>query len=114
MAAGNLVSIAAELGSDVPFLVTGGGALAPDGAMEITMLPDLPAIDVLVVAPAETIPAKTPSLYRALTPDDFSDGRHTKRLAEGLTIPSVDHEPLPERFRASGQSNLSRPGRRMG
>ncbi len=86
LAAGNLVSIAAELGSDVPFLITGGGALGAGRGDEITMLPDLPAIDVLVVAPAETIPAKTPSLYRALTPDDFSDGRHTKRLAEGLTI----------------------------
>lgn len=85
LAASNLVSIAAELGSDVPFLITGGTALGTGRGDEITILPDLPSIDVLVVVPAETIPAKTPSLYRALTPDDFSDGRHTKQLTDGLT-----------------------------
>ena len=85
LAVSNLVLIAAELGSDVPFLITGGTALGAGRGDEITVLPDLPSIDVLVVAPSETIPAKTPSLYRALTSVDFSDGRHTKRLTEGLT-----------------------------
>ena len=85
LAAGHLVSIAAELGSDVPFLITGGTALGTGRGDEITMLPDFPSIDVLVVAPSETIPAKTLALYRALTADDFSDGRHTKRLADGIT-----------------------------
>ena len=89
LAVSNLASIAAALGTDVPFLITGGTALGTGRGDEITMLSDLPSIDVLVVAPSETILAKTPSLYRALTPDDFSDGRHTKQLADGLNTHSL-------------------------
>ncbi len=76
-----LAAVAAGLGSDVPFLLTGGTALGTGRGDELAALPDLPAIEILLVAPADTIAAKTPTLYRALTPADFSDGRHTQRIA---------------------------------
>ena len=88
-----LASIASGLGSDVSFLLTGGAALGTGRGDEITRLPALPDTDVLVVTPAETIAVKTPTLYRALTLDDFSDGLHTKRLAGALTA-----QPLSTRF----------------
>ena len=76
-----LALIAAALGSDVPFLLAGGTALGVGRGDDIAQLPALPPVDALLVVPAETMPSKTPTLYRALTPEDFSDGGHATRLA---------------------------------
>ena len=79
-----LESVAAGLGSDVPFLLDGGLALATGRGDVLSPLPSLADVAILLVAPAETIDAKTPTLYRALTPADFSDGAETHRLAGGV------------------------------
>ncbi len=78
-----LTSIAAELGSDVPFLLFGGTALGLGKGDELSPLPALPQVDVLLAAPAETIAAKTSTMYRALTADDYTDGSHTRGVATG-------------------------------
>lgn len=81
--ASELSAIAAGIGSDVPFLLYGGTALATGRGDCITPLPaQLPGLDLLLIAPAPsmTILNKTPTLYGALTAADFSDGRHTRRL----------------------------------
>lgn len=80
-----LASLAARLGSDVPFLLNGGAALGTGRGDELVPLTPLPESDVLLVVPAETIPAKTPTLYRSLIREDFSDGSHTRRLAHRVT-----------------------------
>ena len=77
-----LAQVAAGLGSDVPFLLTGGTALGSGRGDEITRLPPLPATDTLLVAPAASIDAKTPAMYRALRPDDFSDGSRTRAILD--------------------------------
>lgn len=79
-----LESVAAWLGSDVPFLLNGGTALATGRGDVLSPLPPLPDALILLVAPRETINAKTPTLYRALTPASFSDGSHTRKLAAGI------------------------------
>ena len=80
-----LKKVAARLGSDVPFLLTGGTALGTGRGDEITPLPQLPVLEMLLVVPAESMEAKTPTMYRALRPDDFSDGARTRAVSGGLS-----------------------------
>jgi 4-diphosphocytidyl-2-C-methyl-D-erythritol kinase len=60
----DLVRIGAELGSDVPFFLLGGAAVALGRGTELYPLPDMPARRVLVVAP--DIHVSTPEAYREL------------------------------------------------
>jgi len=78
-----VVSIARTLGSDVPFFLEGGTALARGRGTELEPLPAPDGFFVLVV-PALALPSKTRQLYAALTPADYSDGRATVRQAERL------------------------------
>ena len=79
-----LSQVAAELGSDVPFLLTGGTAMGTGRGDEIAALPQLPSVEMLLVVPAESIDGKTPTMYRALTTADFSDGTRTLAMADEL------------------------------
>ena len=88
-----LESVGAGLGSDVPFLLAGGTALGTGRGDEITPLTALPATDVLLVVPAESIEGKTPTMYRALRPEDFSDGTRTQAISGDVgsgTLTSAD------------------------
>lgn len=76
----DLASVAAGLGSDVPFLLTGGIALATGRGDQLTPLPEWLSYDLMLVVPGTSIPQKTPTLYAALTDADFSDGQRTRRL----------------------------------
>lgn len=61
-----LMNLAAELGSDVPFFLLGGTAVALGRGTEIYPLPALPARHGLLVAPA--VHSSTAEAYRALSP----------------------------------------------
>ena len=82
----DLALVAARLGSDVPFLLTGGTALGTGRGDEITPLPQLPGSEVLLVVPAESMESKTPTMYRALSPEDFSDGARTQAISGDLAV----------------------------
>ncbi len=77
----DLASVAARLGSDVPFLLNGGAALATGRGELVQSLSATDGLPALLVVPAHTIEGKTPTLYRALDSSDFSDGGETHRLA---------------------------------
>lgn len=80
----NLVQeIAETLGSDVPFFLQNGTALARGRGTELETLPAPPGWFV-VVLPELTLSSKTRRLYAALTPADYSDGTATLRQAERL------------------------------
>jgi 4-diphosphocytidyl-2C-methyl-D-erythritol kinase len=96
-----LVGIAAGLGSDVPFFLHGGTALATGRGERLAPLPT-PAFTAVVVYPKIRIPRKTATLYGALRPDDFSDGARVlaqaDRLRAGLPpdpICSATPSPVP-------------------
>jgi 4-diphosphocytidyl-2-C-methyl-D-erythritol kinase len=80
-----LLPIAAELGSDVPFFVRGGTALATGTGTDLEPLP-LPnaPFSLVLVVPDVQIPQKTAALYASLSANDFSDGASTRRLAEQI------------------------------
>lgn len=68
LAHADLLAIAADLGSDVPFFLLGGTAHALGRGEELTPLPDLPPLPVTVLKPARDLP--TPAVYRELREDE--------------------------------------------
>lgn len=79
-----LVELAAEVGSDVPFFLRGGTALAEARGERITPLPDAPRTAILVLVPPLAIAQKTQRMYSLLGPKDYGDGAVSDRLADGL------------------------------
>ena len=72
--------LASKLGSDVPFLVEGGTAIALGRGERIRPLPS-PDLPWFVLAfPKSNLPDKTASMYRELTPDRFTRGALTHKL----------------------------------
>ena len=59
-----LLTLASELGSDVPFFLTGGTALALGRGTELYTLPDIAQEPVLLITPG--IHVSTPAAYQAL------------------------------------------------
>ncbi len=71
----NLIEIAGEIGSDPPFFVVCGTAMASGRGDRVEALPDALAPPlVLATPPAEQRGDKTASMYGALTPEVFGEG----------------------------------------
>jgi 4-diphosphocytidyl-2-C-methyl-D-erythritol kinase len=79
-----LADIAAHLGSDVPFFLRGGIALAGGRGERITPLPDAPRQELLIAVPRLTLADKTRRMYSLLTPADYTDGSAAGRLADAI------------------------------
>ncbi len=99
----DLQPIAAQLGSDVPFFLRGGTALAEGRGERITPLPTLPTHWLILVTPLLDIPNKTTHLYSRLTPADYTKGEATHALARSTSGPLSEDalfnmfEPIAER-----------------
>jgi 4-diphosphocytidyl-2-C-methyl-D-erythritol kinase len=78
-----LDEIARTLGSDVPFFLAGGTALARGRGTELEPLPT-PSRWLVVAVPPLNLSAKTATLYGRLSPADYSDGHSTLAQAERL------------------------------
>jgi 4-diphosphocytidyl-2-C-methyl-D-erythritol kinase len=84
LGAERITALAATLGSDPPFFVNGGTALAEGRGEYVTPLLDItPSWLVLLVPPME-VPDKTRRMYHALERGDFSDGAVTGELARRI------------------------------
>ncbi|HTQ54565.1 MAG TPA: 4-(cytidine 5'-diphospho)-2-C-methyl-D-erythritol kinase [Bryobacteraceae bacterium] len=68
--------MAADLGSDVPFFLLGGAAVALGRGTELYPLPDMPARRGLLLAP--DIHVSTAAAYRALTPRLTTESQQNK------------------------------------
>lgn len=89
-----LTSIAAQLGSDVPFFLRGGTAVASGRGEVIQPLPDAPVRELTIAWPSHAPrPDKTARMYAALRPEHYTDGSATARLAERLRR---NHPPREE------------------
>ena len=82
----DLLQLAAALGSDVPFFLRGGTALAEGRGEKITPLPPMcqPQKEMVLLVPPVALPNKTATMYGRLTPELYTDGRATRRLQRCL------------------------------
>ena len=90
-----LTQVAADLGSDVPFFLKGGTALAQGRGERVGALPPLPYLPVTLVCPDISVPNKTASMYSCLTPAHYSDGGITRRMLEILVGGQFVSESVP-------------------
>ena len=82
---GELLELAAGLGSDVAFFLCGGTALVTGRGEVITPLPPLSHMWVVVMMPpVPRLPGKTERLYASLNASHYTDGQITERLVEEL------------------------------
>lgn len=78
-----LAEIAAEVGSDPPFFVFGGTAVVSGRGEHVEPLPDAVAPPILLATPPQDERGeKTASMFRALTPESYSDGDATIGVRE--------------------------------
>jgi len=75
-----LLQLASELGSDVPFFLVGGTALAEGRGERVTRLPALPSVWIVLLKPPLNVANKTARLYAALEEADFTRGQWTQSL----------------------------------
>jgi 4-diphosphocytidyl-2-C-methyl-D-erythritol kinase len=86
MPLGNLAQMAASLGSDLPYFLSGGTALVQGRGEIVSSLPAFPLTWVVLLHPPVSRPEnKTVGLYSRLKPECFSDGSYTDELVKLLT-----------------------------
>jgi 4-diphosphocytidyl-2-C-methyl-D-erythritol kinase len=87
-----MAKLAFRLGSDVPFLLRGGAALATGSGEVLESLPSMRGCWLVLASPAFEIERKTARLYESLRTEDFSDGSASIRVASAL---KRDTHPKP-------------------
>ncbi len=78
---GEIEALAAALGSDVPFFLSGGTALARGRGEVLTRLPRARLGWFVIAVPNRTIERKTARLYGMLGPEDYTSGEDASRVA---------------------------------
>ncbi|HXG41407.1 MAG TPA: 4-(cytidine 5'-diphospho)-2-C-methyl-D-erythritol kinase [Dehalococcoidia bacterium] len=79
-----LARLAASLGSDVPFFLHGGTALATGRGEVVSPLPDAPLVWLVLLVPPLGVEGKTGRMYRSLSPSHYSDGSFTRSFLARL------------------------------
>lgn len=83
---GRLTELAAELGSDVPFFLEGGTALARGRGEVVSPLPAPVKCWLIIMTPeVPRPPEKTAAVYACLSAADYTFGGYTAALAARLT-----------------------------
>ncbi len=80
--ADDIQEAANAVGSDEAFFLVGGAARARGRGELVTALPPLPAHDVVLFVPAQTIERKTARMFAAIDRHAFDDGAVAARFAE--------------------------------
>ena len=96
--------LAAALGSDVPFFLTGGTALGTGRGERITPLPPLPQYWVVLVLLPRVL--STAAVYRGVTPADYTSG-----VTTADTVAAAKHGTISPQTR--WHNALARPARTL-
>ena len=83
-AVADLRTLAATLGSDVTFFLSGGTALAEGRGDQVRSLPPMPTAHLTLLAPRVEIANKTAAMYARLTPESYTAGERSARLQKML------------------------------
>ncbi len=98
-----LLSVAAVLGSDVPFFASGAAFALVEGRGE-RVHPLVPPADTLwIVLVRVAARVATPEVFAALRPDEWSDGSRSVALARAFALGRVD----PDTIRSQIGNDLS-------
>ena len=90
-----LARVAAGLGTDVPFFLLGGTALASGRGDQVEPLPDPLPRWLVILVPAEPLPDKTRQIYSQLDPKWYTPGGFVATLAQRLRAnPAASWRPL--------------------
>jgi len=82
----DMMGLAAKLGSDVPFFLKGGTALAQGRGDVVSSLPQMPCTWLVLLFPDVATPsAKTEAMYSSLCQEHFTRGAFTDELVVQLT-----------------------------
>jgi 4-diphosphocytidyl-2-C-methyl-D-erythritol kinase len=76
-----LLTLAASIGSDVPFFLNGPTAFVEGRGEVVRPLPAPRPVWVVLAVPRLDLLEKTRHLYAALKPEDYSDGTRARQLA---------------------------------
>ena len=88
-----LKELAAQLGSDVPFFVTGGIALVGGRGERVSNVKTPPTLWLVLAFPDHRLENKTATAYRALSHTDHTDGRRTTDLVKRIgACAEIDHD----------------------
>jgi 4-diphosphocytidyl-2-C-methyl-D-erythritol kinase len=78
---GKLAELGGDLGSDVPFFLCGGTAVARGRGEVVTPLRSAPRLWMVLLTPAVgPVPGKTGQMYARVKESHFTGGEHTNRL----------------------------------
>jgi len=81
----SLIDVAAQLGSDVPFFVSGSPTgLAKGRGEKVEALPSPAKTWVVLLRPPLEMTNKTREMYAHLDPSSFSTGQHARKLADSV------------------------------
>lgn len=103
-----------RLGSDVPFFLRGGTAIASGTGTNLQPLPT-PDVWFVILVPGFAIPSKTRTMYAALTEADFSDGGQVEAIANAIQHAAPLQQPLPNAFERAlmGYPALAQAGKAL-
>src|SRR5579883_3086319 len=100
----DLLEMAASLGSDVPFFLTGGLALCEGRGERVTPLAShWPASMRWLVLVKPPISISTAAVFQSLPADDYSDGSHSRAVRAAL---ETSHEPHPQDLHNALERNV--------
>ncbi len=85
LSADDLTGLSSKLGSDTPFFIRGGTALAEGRGEQITPLPcSKPFWAIFVIPSISTVDDKTAKMYGMISPSHFTNGNTTNNLVFNL------------------------------
>lgn len=99
----DLASVAADLGSDVPFFASGAGFALVEGRGERVRALPTPAAALWIVLVRVAARVSTPAVFGAVRPDEWSDGARSLALASAFEAHRVD----PDAIRAQLRNDLA-------